>query len=64
MNEPTEITLTVAECRALYELIDQLSGFNAENVFGGEDVVDASDPTTSACIKVFRAAGRDVPETR
>jgi len=56
------ITLTVEECKALYELIDSLSGCNAGNVFGWDGSDDLSDPTTSACAKVFRAAGKEVPK--
>lgn len=56
----TTVTLTQAECKALYEIIDQLSGFNAGNVFAGE-TDDPKDPIVSACAKVFMAAGKNVP---
>jgi hypothetical protein len=57
------ITLTAEECKALYNLINDLSGDCACNVFayGGDDEPD--DPRVSACVKVYVAAGKmkDVP---
>lgn len=55
------IPFSQAECMALYELIDQLSGGSPENVFRWDGTDDATNPTASACAKVFRAAGRAVP---
>ena len=57
----TTITLTAEECKALHELIDQLSGGNPENVFAWDGTDDLADATTRAAAKVFMAAGRDVP---
>lgn len=57
-NQSITVTLTVEECKALYTLIDELSGGGASNVFayGGAD--DPDNPTVSACVKVYSKAGR------
>lgn len=54
--------MTEAEMKALYDLIEQLSGGNAENVFAWDGSDDASDPTTSACVKLFKAKGVRLPD--
>lgn len=53
------LTFTPEELKALFELIDSLSGGNVGNVFlyDGSDSLD--DPTTSAMVKLFRAVGRE-----
>ncbi len=56
------ITLSTEECEALYGLINQLSGCNAGNVFLGAEPIDILDPTISACVKVYREAGKGVPD--
>mgnify|MGYP001615456865 FL=1 len=56
------ITLTREECEALYDLIDQLSGGNPENVFAWDGTDDLSRPCISAAVKLFTAAAEDVPE--
>lgn len=63
MTRPESVTLSRAECEALHELISQLSGHNPENVFAWDGSDDISDPSTIACVKVFLAAGRSVPES-
>jgi hypothetical protein len=57
-----DVTLTEAECKALHDLIGQLAGGNPENVFAWDGTDDAADPTTAACVKVYRAAGKSIPE--
>lgn len=58
------ITLSKEECEAVYELIDQLSGGNPENVFAWDGTDSIHCPTTSAMIKIFSAAGRDIPPVK
>jgi len=58
------IQLTEEECKAVYEVVDQLSGCNPEYVFsyfvtGEED--DPADPTASAFAKIYKAAGQQIP---
>lgn len=55
------VTLTSAECEAVYSLIDGLSGGNPENVFSPEKNDDPKNPTVSACVKIFIAAEAYVP---
>lgn len=55
------IILSTAECTALFETLEQLTGGNPENVFAWDGSDDPDDPTTSAWAKVFVAAGRSVP---
>lgn len=62
MADTLTLTLTAAECRALYDLIDMLSGGNANGVFGEEMPGGLDDDTSRACAKVFAAAGRRVPD--
>lgn len=49
------ITLTMPECEAVFDLINQLTGGAPETVFGALD--DLDDPLTSACVKIYRQAG-------
>lgn len=64
-NRDVAVTLTTEECKAIYDLIDQLSGGNAGNVFSGYndplDPIDPDDPTITSCAKIFGAAGENVP---
>lgn len=53
---------TADEARALFGLIDELSGNNASNVFLWDGTDDPADPTVSACLKLFAACGRRVPD--
>ena len=55
------IHLTTEECRAVYELIDILSGGNAANVFAWDGTDDSTDPEISAMTQIFLAAGQRVP---
>jgi hypothetical protein len=50
--------LTTEECRALYDLLEQLSGHSPENVFALDGTDSMEDITTRACVKLFCAAGR------
>lgn len=56
------ITLNEAEARAVFDLIDGLSGGSPENAFAWDGTDDPSDPTTRAMVKIFKACGRAVPE--
>ena len=56
------ITFTHEECQAMYELIDQLSGGNAENVFLWDCTDSLADPTISAAAKLYTAAKAGVPD--
>lgn len=56
------IQLTNEECGALYDLINDLSGGNAENVFTWDEPNDLSHPWVSACAKVFVEADRAIPD--
>lgn len=56
------VTLTTEECKAIYELIDQLSGFNPGNVFAWDGTDSMDDPTTSGCVRIFREAGKEIPD--
>lgn len=62
MPGPQKVELTNEEAVALYRLLDELSGGNAANVFAWDGSDNLSSPTTSACAKVLKAAGRDIPE--
>jgi hypothetical protein len=57
-----DVTLSEAECKALFDLISDLSGHNPENVFAWNGADDPKDPQCSACAKVYQAAGRRVPD--
>ena len=59
---PQQVTLTLAEARAIYDLLDSLSGYNAANVFAWDGSDDQSDPGISGPAKIFRACGQRVPE--
>lgn len=56
------VELSKEECKALHDLIGMLSGHNPENVFAWDGSDDPADPIISACVKVYRAAGRNVPK--
>ena len=58
----TDVTLTAAECKALYRLISDVSGHNPEYVFSWDGTDDPHDPMTAACAKIYRAAGARVPD--
>lgn len=55
------ILLSTEECKCLCEIIDELSGSNAENVFCWDGPNDWRHPRTSATAKIFFEAGRDIP---
>lgn len=57
-----KIELSKDECKALYDLIDGLSGCNPENVFAWDGSDSLDDPTTSACVKIYKMVGRGVPK--
>lgn len=58
------LELTADESQSLFQIIDELSGGNPENVFvnDGTDTLDSA--TTRAFVKLFRAVGRNymIPE--
>jgi len=56
------VELTKEECEALHDLIGMLSGHNPENVFAWDGTDSLEDPTTSACVKVYKAVGASVPK--
>lgn len=56
------VTLNTEECKAIHELIDQLSGGNPENAFSHDGDNDPTCSMMSACAKVYNAAGRSIPE--
>lgn len=58
----TVVMFTDEELRAIYALIEQLSGFNPESVFAWDGTDSCEDPTTSAMAKLFEATGHSVPE--
>jgi hypothetical protein len=60
LSEPV-VSLTKEECHAIFELIDQLSGGNPENAFANDGSDSMDDPTTPACVKIYKACGRSVP---
>lgn len=63
-DDSLAVILIAAEARALFDLIDQWSGGNCEGAFAGNGTDDPNNPTTSACAKLYRAAGHGdlVPE--
>lgn len=56
------ITLTTEECKAIHNLIAQLTGGNPENVFDWDGPNDRADPYMTALAKIYLAAGADVPD--
>lgn len=56
------VHLTVEECKAVHDLIGALSGHNPEYVFAWDGTDSLEHPETSACVKIYKAAGRKVPE--
>jgi len=58
--ETPMVTLSTEECKAIHELIDQLSGGNPESVFTWEDD-SLHDPICAACVKIYREAGEPTP---
>ena len=61
-QEESWLTLSSGEAAALFDIIDQLSGFSPENVFAWDGSDSLEDTTTRAAAKLFKAAGRSVPE--
>jgi hypothetical protein len=63
-NEPnqSDLTLTRAEAKALFDIIDNLTGGSPENLFDWEEGDNPADPDTSALLKLFTFCGQDVPE--
>lgn len=63
MSEQT-VSFTTEECRALYDTIDELSGFNPGNVFAWDETDDIEFAVVRAHAKLYVAAGRssDVPD--
>ena len=57
------MTLTTEEAQALYQLIEILSGGNAHCAFAWDGSDSMDDPMTSATVKLYLAAGEDVPES-
>lgn len=57
-----EVILTCEEAREIYKLIDELSGGNARDSFAWEGLDDPADVRTTALAKVFKAAGKPVPQ--
>ena len=55
------IQLTEEECRAVYRLIDELSGGNADNAFNWEGHDSPNEPHDRALAKIFHAAGKAIP---
>lgn len=55
-------TLTEEEAKAIYDIIDELSGGNAANVFSWDGDDDMNDPKTTGLVKIFKAAEKDVPD--
>ena len=58
----TGVVLSETECKALYDLIDELSGGNARNVFAWDGTDSLKSFTTTACEKVYKTAGKEVPD--
>lgn len=58
------MTLTTEEAKALFDVVNDLSGHNPENVFQGGGKDDPADPWVRAFVKLYEAAGRHylVPE--
>jgi hypothetical protein len=59
------LQLSIQECRAIYELIDMLSGGNAENVFSDNLWDGESLPLTNEDIafgKLYCYLGKEVPK--
>ncbi len=63
-QEPWAVTLTAAEARELFNLIDTLSGGNATSVFAWDGTDCLMDEGTSACVKLFKTLGRPTPWTQ
>ena len=55
------LVLTLAEAKALYGLIETLSGYNPENVFAWDGTDSLDDDTTRAAAKLYAACGAKVP---
>ena len=55
------VELTKAECQAIHEIIDQLSGSNPEYIFAWDGTDDINAPIISAAVKIYRLAGYSVP---
>lgn len=57
------IELNEAECREIYDLIDQLSGCNPDRVFAWNGSDDPAEPYSSALAKIYTAAGQMIPSS-
>lgn len=57
-----DVTFTEEECRALLEGIGE-AGVRLENGFAWDGTDDPEDPGLRALAKLFRAVGREVPES-
>lgn len=57
------VELTTEEVAALVGVLDMLTGGSPENVFMWDGTDSMDNPMTRAWVKVFQAAGRDVPES-
>lgn len=60
-KENEGVFLTREECEALYGLMGMMNGQNPEYVFAWDGTDTMDDPETSACVKVYCAAGVRVP---
>jgi len=63
-QQPTKpaLVLTREEAAAIYDIINELSGFNPENVFAWDGTDSLDDAPTRASAKLYKAVGRSVPE--
>lgn len=57
------LMLTEEEAKEIYAVIDELSGFNARDCFAWDGTDSLKNTRTRALAKLFRAAGRDVPDS-
>lgn len=56
------VTLTTEECKAIYELMGDLSGCNPEYVFAWDGTDDPNCVITRAAAKLYKAAGKRIPK--
>ncbi len=49
------------EAKAVYEVMDQLSGGNPGGIFNWGGLDDPAHPQTSAFVKIYKLAGKPVP---
>lgn len=57
----SNLSFSPEEAESVYELINMLSGNNAENVFAWDGSDTLEDVQTKAMAKLFRACGRPLP---